>query len=128
MSKQILINLPVHSPEASKKFFTALGFSLNEKLSDENATCFNIEDNIIVALLPSEHFEETINGNTVADAKTSETLLAVGVESKEAAAVLLDKAIAAGAHEVHERVDLPEIYAGSFKDLDGHLWNIFHMY
>jgi len=127
MSKQLLINLPVRSPEASKKFFTSLDLVLNEKLSDENATCFNIEDNIIVALLPVEHFKETINGNNVADETTNETLLAIGMESKEDVDTLLDKAVVAGGQELHERVDLPDIYAGSFKDLDGHLWNIFCM-
>lgn len=127
MSKQLLINLPVHNIDASRKFFSDLDIPLNEKLSDENATCFNIEDNIIVALLPREHFKQTINGNSVADGKTNETLLAIGLESKEAVVALLDKAVAAGASEVHERVDAPEIFAGTFKDLDDHLWNIFHM-
>lgn len=127
MTKQLLINLPVQNPSASKEFFTALGLTLNEKLSDENATCFNIEDNITIALLAAEHFKETIMGNDVADAKTNETLLAIGMESKEDVDAFLDKAVAAGGQELHDRVDMPGIYAGSFKDLDGHLWNIFHM-
>jgi predicted lactoylglutathione lyase len=127
MSRQLLINLPVSNPEASKKFFMSLDLSLNEKLSDENATCFNIEENIIVALLPAEHFKEAINGNNVADQKTNETLLAIGMESEEDVNTLLDKAAVAGGQELHKRVDLPEIYAGTFKDLDGHLWNVFCM-
>lgn len=127
MSKQLLINLPVRDPKASKRFYSALGFPINEKLSDENATCFMIDDTIIVALLPIEHFKETINGNNVADTTTSETLHAIGMESREDVDSLLDKAVAAGANEQHERVDLPEIYAGTFKDLDGHFWNIFCM-
>lgn len=127
MPKKIIINLPVKDRVASKSFFGALGLPLNEKLSDDNATCFNIEDNIIIALLPVDHFRETIVGNSVADATTSETLLAIGTESKEAAQDLLDKVAAAGGQEVTDRYDMPEIYAGSFRDLDGHLWNIFYM-
>jgi len=125
--KQILINLPVRDAEASKKFFTSLGLAPNEKLSDEKANCFNIEENIIVALLPIEHFEETINGNKVADTKTNETLLAIGMETKEAVAAFIDRAVKAGGQELHERADFPGIYAGTFKDLDGHQWNIFCM-
>ena len=127
MPKQLLVNLPVHDLEASKQFFAALGLPLNEKLTDEHATCFTIEDNIIVALLPVEHFKETILGSNVADATTHETLLAIGMERRTDVSDLLDKALAAGATEVHDRVDLSEIYAGTFKDLDGHLWNVFCM-
>lgn len=128
MFKQLIINLPVKSVEDSKQFFSSIGLSFNEKLSDDNATCFDIEDRITIALLPNEHFKETINGNDVATTTTSETLLAIGVESNEAAQNLLDKAVKAGAEEIHERFESPEIYAGSFKDLDGHLWNIFCMH
>jgi predicted lactoylglutathione lyase len=127
MSKQLLINLPVRNRKASVSFFEALGLPLNEKLSDEQATCFNLEGNIVVVLLPIEHFKETINGNSVADQTTNEALLAIGMESRGDVDDLLDKATAAGGQELHERVDMPEIYAGTFKDLDGHLWNVFHM-
>jgi predicted lactoylglutathione lyase len=58
---------------------------------------------------------------------TTETQLAIGVDSQQAVDDLLDKAVAAGGQEVQERVDLPEIYAGTFKDLDSHLWNVFHL-
>jgi uncharacterized protein len=53
--------------------------------------------------------------------------LAIGLDGKEPVDDLLDKAVAAGGQEMRERVDLPEIYAGTFKDLDGHLWNVFCM-
>lgn len=127
MSKSVIINLPVSDVEKSAGFFKALGLPLNADLSDENATCFSIEENIIVALLPKAHFKDTIMGNEVADSKTSETLLAIGVASKEDANDLLDRAVSAGGQELHDRVDMPTIYAGSFRDLDGHLWNIFCM-
>jgi len=127
MPKQLLINLPVANPDASKAFYASLALPLNEKLSDEKATCFNLDENIIVALLPASHFKETIYGNEVAAPNTSEMQLAIGLDSKQAVNDLLDKAVAAGGHEVQERVDLPEIYAGTFQDLDGHLWNVFCM-
>ncbi|MET1032941.1 MAG: VOC family protein [Candidatus Saccharimonadales bacterium] len=127
MSKKILINLPVSDPQASKAFFVALGLAFNETLSDEHATCFNIEENIIVALLPAEHFKDTLMGNDAAAPTTNETVLAIGMESKEDVDALLDKAVAAGGTELHDRVDMPGIYAGTFKDLDGHFWNVFYM-
>ena len=127
MSKQIIINLPVQNSELSKNFFKSLDLPLNEKLSDEKATCFNIDENIIIALLPVEHFSEIITNNTVADMSTNEMLLAIGMETQQDVDDMLNKAVLAGANELHERVSLPDIYAGSFKDLDGHMWNIFYM-
>lgn len=127
MTKQLLINLPVADLEAAKALYTSLGLAVNDDLSDKNATCLNLEDNIIIALLPIAHFKETIYGNAVAEVGVNETQFAIGVDSKEKVDSLLDKAVAAGGQEAQDRVDLPQIYAGTFKDLDGHLWNVFHM-
>lgn len=54
-------------------------------------------------------------------------LPAVGMENKEAVNGLVDKAVKAGAKELHEPVEMLEMYARSFKDLDGHSWNVFYM-
>jgi predicted lactoylglutathione lyase len=128
MSRQLLINLPVRDIQKSRSFFEALGLVLNQKLTDENATCFNIDDNIVIALLPAEHFKGAISGNEVADAeKTNEVLLSVGVESKEDVDSFAAKAAAAGAKEIGKPTDFGPIYGATFADLDGHQWNIFYM-
>jgi len=127
MTKQLLINMPVNNEEESTRFFKAAGFALNEEMSDEQATCFNIDENIIIALLPTAHFKDAINDGHVADATTHEVLLSIGMESKEEVDGLVDKALVAGGKQAQKTVDMPEIYGRTFTDLDGHLWNIFSM-
>ena len=128
MSKLLLINLPVNDSQKSKDFFERLGFALNDKLTDANAVCFNIDNNIVIALLQVDHFKSAINNNEVADAiKSNEVLLSIGMDSKEEVDTLLIKAILAGGKELHEPRNLGWIYTRSFSDLDGHQWNIFYM-
>lgn len=128
MKRQILINLPVSNLERSKLFFEELGLVFNKELTDENATCFNIDDNIIIALLPANHFKDAINNNEVVDAtKSNEVLLSIGMESNESVDNMYFKAISAKAKEIGKPTDFGSIYGATFADLDGHQWNLFHM-
>jgi uncharacterized protein len=127
--RQLLINLPASDIQNSKVFFQELGLILNKELTDENATCFNIDDNIVIALLPKEHFKDVINNHEVADTtKSNEVLLAIGLGSKEEVDAMFSKAISAQAKEIGKPTDFGSIYAATFADLDGHQWNIYHMY
>lgn len=126
--RQFLINLPSNDPLKSKIFFEELGFLLNKELSDENATCFNIDDNILIALLPANHFKDVINNNEVADTtKTNEVLLSVGVSSTKEVDDIYTRAVTAGGKEIGKPTDYGSIYGATFADLDGHQWNIFFM-
>jgi predicted lactoylglutathione lyase len=127
MSRQLLINLPVSDLQKSKRFFEELGLVLNEKLTDKNATCFNIDDNIIIALLPLEHFKSAIHNEVVDATKSNEMLLSIGVASKEEVDMLASKAIAAGGKELGKPTDYGSIYGATFADPDGHQWNVFHI-
>ena len=108
MTTQLIINLPVSDLKASQEFYTALGFTYNKEMSDEQASCFNLTDHITIALLPKAEFERTIGGNKVADSTTNETLLALAVDSREAVDDFADKAIAAGG-KVTEPLAFPAV-------------------
>ncbi|MDF2805260.1 MAG: glyoxalase, partial [Cellulosimicrobium sp.] len=54
MSTQIFVNLPVKDLDASKAFYTALGYTVNEQFTDENASSIVISDTIYVMLLTEE--------------------------------------------------------------------------
>ena len=49
-------NFPVADLERSKAFFTALGWSINEAVTDDNAACFVLDDENLhrVAIRPPE--------------------------------------------------------------------------
>jgi predicted lactoylglutathione lyase len=127
MTNRVIINLPVKDQNISKNFFTQVGFSLNPELTDEYATCFNIGENTVVALLNESHFKGITNKEVADTSKTAEVLISVGVQSKEEVNTLVDGAVTAGGKELHEPKDLGWIYGRSFADLDGHQWNIFYM-
>ena len=127
MSTQIFVNLPVKDLQRSVEFFSKLGYTFDPQYTDENATCMIIADNIFAMLLVKPFFESFIS-KPVADAhKTAEVILALSADSRTAVDVLVDKAIAAGAGEPRPTQDLAFMYQRGFEDLDGHLWEVFHM-
>ena len=127
MSTQIFVNLPVKDLQKSVQFFSNLGYSFDPQYTDDNATCMIIAENIFAMLLVKPFFESFIS-KPVADAhKTAEVILALSAGSRGAVDELVDKAIAAGAGEPRPTQDLAFMYQRGFEDLDGHLWEVFHM-
>jgi hypothetical protein len=127
MAKQLIINLPVKNTEISRKFFLDIGFTLNEQMTDENATCFEVGTDMLVAFLPEKHFKEATKKELADTTLVSEVLLSLGMESKDRVDALLESALSSGGTEFHEPMDLGSVYGRSFSDLDGHQWNIFFM-
>lgn len=124
---QIFVNLPVKNLDKSIAFFTKLGFSFNEKFTDENATCMVIGENIFAMLLV-EKFFQTFTKKKISDStKTVETLLALSVESREEVDEIMEKVLAAGGKEPREPQDLDWMYTRDFEDPDGHTWEVFFM-
>ncbi|GKQ41210.1 VOC family protein [Streptomyces sp. A012304] len=125
--QMIFINLPVNDLDASKKFFTELGYSLNAQFTDENAASVVISDTI-VAMLLTKPFYSTFTKKEIADAsKTSEVLLCLSAESREKVDELVEKAVAAGGTASDKVQDMDFMYGRSFDDLDGHTWEVVWM-
>ena len=127
MATNIFINLPVADLEASKTFFGKLGFSFNPQFTDETAAAMVIDENIFSMLLTHEKFKQ-FTPKAIADAKTSsEVLIALSRDSREAVGELFDKAIAAGGTEVRPGDDYGFMVSKAFADLDGHIWEVVWM-
>ena len=125
--QMIFVNLAVNDLDASKKFFTELGYSINPQFSDDNAASVVISDTI-VAMLLTKSFYSTFTKKEIADAtKTSEVLIALSAESRAQVDELVDKAIAAGGTVSGETQDHGFMYGRSFDDLDGHTWEVVWM-
>jgi predicted lactoylglutathione lyase len=122
MSKNIFVNLPVRDLNRSVEFFTKLGYTFNPQFTDENATCMIVGENIFVMLLV-EKFFQTFTPKKIVDARTSsEVLIALDCESRDAVNALVEKALAAGAKKYAEPKDHGFMYQWGFEDLDGHIW------
>lgn len=127
MATSIFVNLPVDDLDASKAFFEALGCTINQQFTDENASSVVISDTIYVMLL-TKPFYQTFTHKTIADARTtSEVQNAIGFDSREAVDDIVDRAIAAGGTEPRPAQDYGFMYSRGFEDLDGHHWDAIWM-
>lgn len=127
MATNIFVNLPVIDLDASKAFFEKLGFAFNPQFTDETAAAMVIDSNIFAMLLTHDKFRQ-FTPKAIADAKTtSEVLIALSCDSRDAVNDLFDKAIAAGATEARPGDDYGFMMSKAFSDLDGHIWEIMWM-
>ena len=94
--QMIFVNLAVNDLEASKKFFTELGFALNEQFSDDSTASVVISDTIALMIMKKERFGQFTKKQIADSSQTVETLLALSAESREKVDELVEKAIASG--------------------------------
>lgn len=127
MSTQIFVNLPVKDLPRSVAFFTTLGYTFNPQFTDENATCMVIDEHIYVMLLV-EPFFQTFTPKPISDAHAStEVLVCLSCDSREAVDALVAKAVAAGGKTPNPPKDYGFMYGHGYEDLDGHLWELMYM-
>jgi predicted lactoylglutathione lyase len=125
--QMIFVNLPVSDIDASKKFFSGLGYSINPQFSDETTASVVIADNIIVMLLAHEKYAQ-FTDKEIADArKSSEVLVALSAESRDKVDELVERALSLGATEPRDKQDLGFMYGRAFDDLDGHTFEVVWM-
>lgn len=94
--QMIFVNLAVNDLEASKKFFTELGFALNEQFSDDSTASVVISDAIVLMIMKKDRFGQFTKKQIADSSQTVEALLALSAESREKVDELVDKAIASG--------------------------------
>ena len=127
MATQMFVNLPVKDLARSKEFFGKLGFTFNPQFSDENGACMVVSDQNFVMLLTEAHFKQ-FTPKAISDAKKStEVLVALSRENREAVTDIVAEAVAAGGSTYAEPKDHGFMYQHGFQDLDGHMWEVFHM-
>ncbi|KJR07363.1 VOC family protein [Gordonia sihwensis] len=127
MHKMIFVNLPVADLDASREFFGKLGYSFDERFTDENAAALVLGDAIVAMLLKRDFYQTFVPGKTIIDAKsTSGAILCLSAESREEVTAIVDKAVAAGA-TFGDTEDHGFMFGSSFYDLDGHGWEIMWM-
>ena len=128
MSTKIFVNLPVKDLEKSKEFFSKLGYSFNQQFTDEKAASLVISEHIYAMLITEPFFKTFIPNKEISDTtKTKEVLIALSTDSKQQVDELTEKAIAAGGKQFREPEDHGFMYARSFEDLDGHVWEVIWM-
>lgn len=122
MPKMVFVNLPVADLAVSTKFYETMGCGKNEQFSDENASCMVWSDTIMFMLLSRDYFA-TFTPRKIADShETSEVLIALSCDSKEAVDRMTDAADAGGGKaDIRGTQDLGFMYGRAFADPDGHI-------
>ncbi|MBO0890392.1 MAG: VOC family protein [Acidothermales bacterium] len=127
MATKIFVNLPVRDLARSVEFFTRVGYTFDERFTDENATCMVIGEDIYAMLLV-EPFFRTFTRKEIADTSTTtEVIVALSADSRGQVDEIVDRAFAAGATPASETNDQGFMYGRSYQDLDGHIWEVMWM-
>jgi predicted lactoylglutathione lyase len=125
--RMIFPNLAVEDLDRSVAFFTELGFTFDERFTDETATAMVVNDQAVVMLLVNDRFAEFTKKEVVDPKRQTEAIIALSAESREDVDRFADKALAAGGSPANEPMELDFMYGRSFQDPDGHQWEIFWM-
>ena len=127
MISNIFVNLPVKDLQKSKAFFEALGCSINKQFTDETAASVVIGGNIFAMLLTHDKYRQFTSKEIANAGKTSEVLIALGVDSKAEVNRIADAAVKAGGKETRPAQDYGFMQLRTFEDLDGHHWEVLYM-
>ncbi|EHN75611.1 VOC family protein [Streptomyces coelicoflavus] len=125
--QMIFLNLATNDLDASKKFFTGLGWELNAQFSDDSTASFPVSDTIVVMVHTPQKYREFTKKEIADSTKSSEVLIALSAESREKVDELVDKAVAAGGSVSGETQDHGFMYGRAFDDVDGHTFEVVWM-
>jgi predicted lactoylglutathione lyase len=126
-TRKIFVNLAVKDLDRAVEFFTKLGFTFDPRFTDETATCMVVSDDAFVMLLVEDRFKDFTKKELADPAKQTEAIMALSAESREQVDEFADTALASGATTANEPMEMDFMYARSFHDPDGHLWEIVWM-
>jgi predicted lactoylglutathione lyase len=127
VSRMIFLNLPVADLSRSIDFWAGLGFAFNPQFTDDHAACMVVSDDACVMLLTDKFFS-TFTTKEVADARRyTEAITAISAESREEVDSLVEQALATGGSPSNPVQEEGFMYARSFQDPDGHLWEVVYM-
>jgi len=127
MTRMIFVNLPVSDLARAKAFYEALGFTNNVQFSDDNSACMVLSETINVMLLTHSKWSG-FTSRPIPPATSSEVMLAISCESREAVDRMNDAATAHGGQaDVNPKQDIGFLYNRSLVDPDGHVWEAIWM-
>ncbi len=128
MSRLIFVNLPVADLARSIAFYEALGARKNEQFSDHTAACMVISETISVMLLTHDKFRQFTPKKIANARETTEVLICLSADSREAVDDMTARAGAAGGSiDPGPKQDYGFMYGRSFEDPDGHIWEVMWM-
>ncbi len=127
--RTIFLNLPVADVAASRAFWTALGFAVDEQFSDGTSVSVTVSDAIHLQLSTREKLAGFLpEGTSIADPRQATgALYALSCGSREEVDAMVGQALGAGGGTWMPAQDHGFVYGASVTDPDGHVWELMWM-
>lgn len=125
--QSIFINLPIEDINRTRSFWTTLGFSFNEQYCDDNALCLVLNEGRIYSMLITHPLFSTFTDRPIADAQSTQVLVAIQVDSRADVDRIVQLALQNGGHRYRESADHGWMYYDCFADPDGHQWEVMYI-
>ena len=122
--RKIFVNVPVKHLSRSVDFFKTLGFSFDPRFTDETATAMIVSEEAFVMLLVEDRFKDFTAKELADPTSQTEAIVAFSAASREEVDQLADTALEAGGSPANEPIDQGFLYARSFQDPNGHIWEL----
>ncbi|RWP77058.1 MAG: lactoylglutathione lyase [Mesorhizobium sp.] len=120
MSKKIFVSLPVTDVKASRAFYDSLGFKNNPRFTSEAAAGMVWSEDINFMLLSREKWQ-TMTTRPIPPSTSSEVMLALSLDSREAVDAMAAAAAAnGGTADINPIEDHGFMYTRDLSDPDGH--------
>ena len=127
MQRMIFVNLPVSDLPRSRRFYQALGFSINEQFSDETAACVVVSETIYLMILTHARFQGFSILPMADTSKTTGCFVALSCDSRAAVDTMLAAGLAQGGSEERAVNDMGFMYQRTLSDPDGNVLEPFWM-
>lgn len=119
--QHVFINLPVADLPRARGFYAALGFSFDERFSDDTAACVVVSENIHLMILTREKFA-TFTPRPAGDpSRDTSVLVALSRDSREAVDAFMTAGLRAGGTDNDKVQDFGFMYGRSISDPDGNV-------
>ena len=83
MRRMLFVNLAVADLRAARRFYTGLGFAVNEDFSDAGCACIVVSDTIFVMLLVRDRFADFVTGAVADPAVGTSVINCLSAASRE---------------------------------------------
>lgn len=127
MPRTITISLPVTDLQASKAFYTALGFENSPQFSGDDAALMKWSETISVMLLTHARWS-TFTTRPIPPSTSSEVALNISCDSRQQVDAM-NKAASehGGTGDINPVEEHGTMYGRDFADPDGHIWGAMWM-
>ena len=119
--QHVFVNLPVTDLSRSRAFYAALGFSFDERFSDDTAACVVVSEHIFLMLLTREKFAGFTPRPPGDPSRDTSVLVALSRESREAVDAFMAAGLEAGGRDNGKVQDFGAMYGRSISDPDGNV-------